>query len=630
MSRFCFKLFSLIFTLCISLSAQSQLYMPLNIKEAYENGTRSYDGRPGKNYWTNHADYKIKASLTPETRELQGSESITYYNESPDTLYQIVLRLYQDFYSLTNPRDWAIDPADINNGVTISSIKVDGQDIDLQAEEPAFLRERTNLIIEPDQLIHPGAVVHLDIDWSFVLPYKTNLRMGTYDSTSFFTAHWYPQIAVYDDIDGWDYFNYSGIHEFYVDCNNYDVEIDVPEGFIVWATGILQNPEEVLNKKYLERYLTARESDEIVHVIEKGGKDITKPGAAAWHFKAENVPDFAFAASDHYLWDLTSALVDSAEKRRVVIGAAYKKQSKDFYEVAEISRESVISLSNEMPAVPFPYPELTVFNGRGGMEFPMMVNDGSMSKWSSTVHVTSHEIAHTYFPFYMGTNERKYAWMDEGWAVMLPFDVQARLADGYDPIKKTINSYLAQAGSEFDIPMIVPSIIYGSNAPRQVYRNAAYNRPGTAYYMLEQLLGRELFLKAMREYIKRWHFKHPIPYDFFFTFNDVCGENLDWFFHPWFFGFGYPDLAVKKAKFNDADLCITIEKKGLLPIPVSLKIVFSDDSEKILEEKADLWKDGKSLYTFKIKIDRDVKEIVLGNDHIPDAVEGNNVFSFTK
>lgn len=618
------------FTIVLStlLFAQSSLYMPLDIRKAYANGTRSYDGKPGENYWTNHADYTIRAELTPQSRAVDGQVSILYYNESPDSLKEIVIRLYQDFYSKTNPRDWPIHPDDINDGVTLKSIAINGRALDMKAEKPEFRRSRTNLMLNLKEALAPKKQIKIAISWSYTLPHKTNLRMGTYDSTSFFVGHWYPQVAVYDDVNGWDLYNYSGIQEFYNDCNNFDVKVKVPQNFIVWATGILQNPKQVLNQKYLERYLKARESDRIINVVAQGDEDITRPDTPDWHFVARAVPDFAFATSDHYLWDMTSLIV--GPHRRVAIGAAYKKESKDFYEVAQIARESIAYFSQELPGVPFPYPELTVFNGGGGMEYPMMVNDGSIPERAGTVHVTSHEILHSYFPFFMGTNERKYAWMDEGWAQMLPFEIQHRLAPEYDPPDYTTKRYLQVAGTEFDIPEIVPSIIYGSNAPRLSYRNSAYNRSAVAYNLLKNLLGKKLFARALQEYIKRWHHKHPIPYDFFFTISDVAKEDLSWFFKPWFFDFGYPDLAIQRVKQSGRQLSVTVERKGALPVPLRLTIEFADSSKQILEKNLHLWKDGSKFYTFKIALDKEIAGIILGDNHIPDVNKEDNTYNFQK
>ena len=292
-----------------------------------------------------------------------------------------------------------------------------------------------------------------------------------------------------------------------------------------------------------------------------------------------------------------------------------------------IARASIRYFSSELPGVAFPYPRLTVFNGGGGMEFPMMVNDGSSNRRSGTVHVTSHEIAHSYFPFYMGTNERKYAWMDEGWATMLPDVIQNRLAPDYDPINRTMKRFTEVSGTELDIPMIVPSIVYGSNVYRPSYRNAAYSRPGAAYLMLQNVLGEKRFAKALQEYIRRWHHKHPIPYDFFFTFDDVTGQDLSWFWKPWFFEFGYPDLGLKEIRGTKTGTDIIIEKIGLLPVPIHLEMETEDGETLTVDKSAAVWKDGRTEFGLHLDLVKKLKRVRLGSSHIPDVNPENNLNS---
>ncbi len=608
--------------------AQSMLPVPLNFRPAYEKGTRSFDGRPGANYWTNSADYQINVSLNPRTHLLKGNGQITYHNNSPDTLRQIVLRSYTDIFRRGTMRDWPVDSADVGHPMQIDFLKVNDSAIAISGERNRLRRRGTNMFLKLPKALPPQSDIQLNIGWQMIFPFKTHLRMGAYDSTSFFVGYWYPQIAVYDDIDGWDIFNYGGLQEFYNDCNNFDVHISVPKHFVVWATGVLQNPKQLLPKTIYKRYEQALTSDKIVHVLDSTDVATRRyevnPGALHWHFKAAKVPDFAFALSDHYLWDMVSLTVDPDADRRMTIHAAYKASSKDFYEVAQIARASLDYYSQELPAVPFPYPELTVFNGGGGMEYPMMVNDGSSSRHSGTVHVTSHEIAHSYFPFYMGINERKYAWMDEGWATMLPYELQHRLEPTYDPIQRSIGRYTAAAGTEMDMPMRVPTIVYGPNAFRPSYRNESYSRSGVAYLMLQNVLGKERFRLAMRTYIARWHYKHPVPYDFFFTFNEVAGEDLSWFWKPWFFDFGYPDLRLKNAEQKDGLWNFTVEKIGALPVPVKLTVTTADSNRVSIDASASVWKDGKTELVLRKKISGEVKAIELGGPHIPDANPEDN------
>ena len=623
---------SFVFTLLLLISVhpllpgQDDLYMPLNIKKAYENGTRNYDGTPGPNYWQNSSDYKIKVEIDPEKKMLYGSETITYHNNSPDTLKILVVRLYQDIFKIGNARDFSIKKEAINDGVNLSKIIVNGEVVD-NSSAITTKRLNTNLLLILDEPVPPNTDTELEFEWDFVIPHKTTLRMGAYDSTSFFIAYWYPQMAVYDDIDGWDRNNYGGQQECYNDFSNFDVEIEVPNTFAVWSTGVLQNADEILTQKTLDRFNSAHNSDEVVRIITEGnlseGNNFNNSSINnVWKYKAEKVPDFTFALSDHYLWDAVTTVVDSSTERKVFIQAAYKAESDDFYYVAEISKQAIEFFSFEMPAVPFPYPSLTIFNGSGGMEFPMMINDGSASTLAGTVGVTSHEIAHTYFPFYMGTNERKYAFMDEGWAVMLPYDFQERMAEGNDPRKRQIFRYQYLAGREHDLPLIVSSI----NLIGTAYRMSAYSRPSAAYDNLRNMLGDELFLKGLHTFMERWNGKHPIPYDLFYSFNDGTDEDLNWYWKSWFFDFGYPDLSITKVVMDELRLSVTVKNEGSIPIPIKLTFIYFDGTESVVYKDASVWSDDKDEIILTEKTTKTIKMIKLGDAHIPDVNYKQNTY----
>lgn len=634
MKKIIFPLFLIIssFFILSNLYAQEKgIYLPIDLRRLYDNNTRSMDGRPGPNYWQNHSDYKIQVELIPDKRLVTGIANITYFNNSPDTLKQIVIRLYPDILKKGQPRDFNLHPDDLNDGTIISYLKINKQKFDSVKIDTLNMIKGTNLIVDLHEDLNPLAQTDIEIYWCYTTSINKNVRTGAYDSTSFMIAYWYPQIAVYDDVDGWDRFDYTGLQEFYNDFNNYDVEITVPKGFLVWATGELKNADDVLNKSFYKSYKESLYSDSIVSIVSEDDlhsgqitKDKTK---LIWKFEAEHVPDFAFACSDHYLWDQTSIQIGS-QKKRVKVGAAYNKDSEDFYKVAEIARKSIDYFSNQLPGIPYPYPSMTVFNGSGGMEFPMMVNDGSTPKMSRTISLTSHEIAHTYFPFYMGTNERKYAWMDEGWAVMLPFDFVLAEAPDLDRKAVVTTEYEFIIGKELDLPTMIPSITYGGQIYRPSYRGASYTKAGMAYQMLRDLLGDALFKTALQTYMHRWNGKHPIPYDFFFTFDDVVGEDMSWFWNPWFFEPGYPDLAIEKVRQNDNTMKIQINRLGIIPIPVSLMIIYSDDSEQIIEKKADIWKNGHTSITIEIEKNKTIKRLELGNKYIPDINHKNNSFIF--
>ena len=625
-----FLLFASFLTIIItpkSYSQDSSLYIPRNIKKAYENGTRSYTGAPGKNYWENFAIYNINVELEPQTRVVSGEETIKYKNNSPDSLKMIVFRLYQDIFKKGEARDRDVDASDLTDGVNLKRLVINGDTINLDTKDRTVFRRNTNLYIKLSKAILPNSETNIEAEWSFVMPLKTHMRMGMIDSTSFYVGYWYPQVSVYDDVDGWDYHTYSGQQEFYNNFGNFDVKITVPKNYVVWATGIQQNPGDVFTEKYQNLLTKAKTSDSVVHIItqddlEKG--NITKENEKnTWHFKAEDVTDFAFATSNHFLWDAGSVVVDSKTGRRTLVSAAYRKQAEDFPEVAGIAMKSIKYFSTQIPGVPFPYPKLTVVNGApgGGMEYPMMVNDYSAPSNRRTVGVTSHEIAHTYFPFYMGTNEQKYAFMDEGWAETLPVEIQHKLGK-YDPTEMIATVYSRFAGNESDMPMMVPSTLLNGFS----YVVSAYYRPASAYLTLKDMLGKKLFLKALHQYIDEWHGKHPIPYDFFYTFNKVTGQNLDWFWKPWFFEFGAPDVAIKNVTEENGKINIEVEKVGKIPIPVAAKIYYKDGSVDSTYNSAMIWKDGNKTYSIEFNSDKPFNKVEIGNKDIPDVNKKNNIY----
>lgn len=602
-------------------------YMPLDVQKAYNKAARSYDGKPGKNYFINSADYEINVKLLPNEKKFSGNEVIYYYNNSNDTLNRLVIRLYQDILKSGAVRDWQTDPSLLHEGTKVSKLIIDDKDYTNLLEDGTISFYGTNLFIKLKNAILPKSKTKIEIEWSFPTPTTRLIRMGKYDEDTYFMAYFYPQIAVYDDIDGWDVNDYTGTQEFYNDINNYNVKIKVPKDFIVWATGLLQNAKDILNEPYYERFLKAHSTDEIISIIDS--LDLQKKGftkqadIVEWHYVASGVPDFAFAVSNRYIWEATSYCKDKSTKERVFISSAYKPSNLGFKPVAELSKKSLEFFSEEMPGVKYPYPSITVFNGSGGMEYPMMVNESaSADDFNGTVHVTSHEILHSYFPFYMGTNERKYAWMDEGFAVMLPYELQKKLAPGYEPEERNILNYNKNAGLEFEVPLMILT----SNLKSKPYRLHAYIRSAAAYAMLKDLLGDEKFSLALKEYMNRWHGKHPIPYDFFFTFENVLKEDLYWFFKPWFFEQGYPDLAIKSVEYKNGELTADIEKIGNLPVPIYLQIYLNNGSKIDVYHSALVWKDGKNLFTVKIKAESDFSSIKLGTKYVPDVDLGNNEF----
>lgn len=611
------------------IKAQSSLYMPLDIKKAYTNGTRNFDGTPGKNYWQNSADYKINVQVFPKVKLLKGNETITYFNNSPDTLKELVFRLYQNIYQNGAPRDFGLSKKDLHDGVKIKSIRLNEVSFNPDTVKNVFVNA-TVMIVRLKKILQPKSSMEIGFEWELTLPSESNIRMGVYDSTTAMVAYWYPQVSVYDDVHGWDNDQYTGSQEFYNDFNNYDVTIELPNTFSVWATGVLQNAADVLSQKTLERYQKAESSEQVVNIISKEDLNTNNfnqsSPANRWSYSAKYVTDFAFSYSDHYLWDAVTAVVDSTTMRKTIISAAYNQKSEDFYEVADIAKKVIQSYSFSFPAIPFPYPRMTVFNGEGGMEFPMMVNDGSSRQRGGTVYLTAHEIGHTYFPFFMGTNERKYAFMDEGWATILPEDLLPIIEpSATDRGKNLAEGFARISGKEDELPLIIPSSDIRGNG---TYRTSAYTRPGLGYKFLRDALGNETFLKGLHEYVNRWHGKHPIPYDFYFSFNSALNQDLSWYWKPWFFEFGFPDLSINSVFVKKKNVKIEISRIGSMPIPVELKMIYADGSTKIFRETTSIWKDGKTLKELNYPLEGELIKVVLGKDEIPDVDKSNNVFEF--
>lgn len=598
--------------LCVSLVAQEKrFFMPKEMQQAYENGTRSYDGKPGPNYWHNTVDYTIKAAINPETRGISGESAITYTNNSPDDLSTIVVRLYNDVYRKGNPRASRVDERDVDDGVTLNMVQVRGDSVDLESR--SVTRNGTNLFIRLSESLKSGESIDLAINWEQFVPY-TNRRTGVADSTSFFVAYWYPQVAVYDDVFGWDTQDYSFRTEFYNNLANFDVEFTVPKSFTVWATGVLQNPEEVFNADILERYnkaLTATEPMDIINGDDL--KDGFEHKSGTWKFKADEVPDFAFAMSDHYDWNAASQKVEGKD---ILISSVYPTGNpQGFAAMTPNQQKTMKHFSEDIPGVAYPYPRFTTFigPGGGGMEFPMMAYNGGPG-----LGVTVHEMYHMYFPMYVRVNERRFAWMDEGWADYITSLVTSRYFqnDNSDLFTNYKGSVGGMQGQYEDLPLFASSqFMDGTN-----YGYSAYPLPAFIYSMLHYHLGDEMFFKAYKEYINRWAKKSPIPYDFFYTFENVSGQDLSWLWKPWFFEFGAPDVKIGGIKKDK----LTVINAGNRPVPVKIEVKYNDgtDYETSMSGKAIA---GKSEVVVSIPEYKKI-ETVSVNASLPDLDDTDNFY----
>lgn len=603
----------------LSSFAQTTLPIAVNLKKTYTKGTRTPSGEPGKKYWQNRADYLIKVHFDPRSRLMSGTVDIDYYNNSPDTLKSIFFKLYPNFYKKGFSRNSNVAPEDEGNGVNIQNISVNQQDVDVSKAHI----DGTNMLL-PVSPVLPSQKTHFTIAYSYTLNKGSHVRTGQVDSGAFFIAYFFPRIAVYDDIDGWNRYQYRGSEEFYNDFCHFNAEITVPGNYAVWSTGMLKNATEVYNPQIISRLSKAGNNDEVTDVITDAdlkNNTVTTPGREhTWKFEADSVTDLAIALSNHYLWKSSSLVVDPATKRRTRVDAVFNPDHKDYYVVVDHARKTVETMSYTFPKWPYPYPHETVFDGLDQMEYPMMVNDNPLPNEDDEIELTDHEIFHTMFPFYMGVNETKYGWMDEGWAtigewVISPI-IKPGIVDfyGMDAVDK-------DAGNEDDQPImtLTPGLVGTSGF------TDSYPKPGLGYYYVRDMLGDALFTKALHYYIQNWHGKHPMPYDFFNCINTGSGVNLNWFWKAWFFDGGVPDQAISKVSNTEGKYTVTITNIGTKPVPVDLIITYKDGSTEMLHKSIAVWEHAKTC-TFEFTAKKAVTQLELGSTYDADANKKDNVW----
>lgn len=604
----------------ISLFIFSQTDLPVNksFTEAMAKETRTLKGIPGKNYWQNSASYDIDVEIIPSEKKLIGAETITYQNNSPDSLKYLVFHVFQNLYKKGSQRDAPVDPDDITDGVTIDNLKIRNKVI------TDFNTRGTLIYIRLEEPIIPSESINIEFSWNFLIPAKSDIRMGGKDDTSFFLGQWYPKIAVYDDLDGWDLNVHTGGQEFYYDLGDYKYSVKVPEGYMVWGTGMLQNAETVLSKKVHANYLKAQKSDSIISIV---GLDDYNSGSAitqsnVWEFQADRVADVAFGLSDHFLWDGTS--LSGVSDKNIFVEAAYPTEAKDFTEVALLAKKSVHYFSTELPGYPFPFPKMTVFNGtngNSGMEYTMIVNNPSADNRGRTVDVTAHEIAHNYFPYYVLTNETKHAWMDEAFASMIPYKYQLENGPSLGRLIRSVKHTSDYANTEMNVASNTISV----QLKGQVSYFNNYEKPAVALYVLQDMLGEKLFKECLLTYIDLWKGKHPTPLDFFNLINEVSQKNLNWFWQSWFYENHHPDLMIEQVEQNKTGYELTINKIGALPVPIVLNVIFDDESTAIFYHSAAIWQD-KNAMIIPIETNKKIKSLKLGNEYIPDTDPKNNIF----
>ncbi|WP_236668761.1 M1 family metallopeptidase [Hymenobacter rubidus] len=594
------------------------LYMPRDIKAAFAKGTRSPDGRPGPKYWQNRARYDITVQAAPPARDIRGRETITYFNNSPDTLRQVVLRIIQNIHKPGASRDGDASPDYLTSGVVVDSFQVAGQ---LKAL-PQNLGTAPGVRLP--RPLAPHDSVKFAVAWHFPISIESG-REGMIDPTTYFLAYFYPRVAVYDDYNGWDRLPFVDSKEFYNDFNDYTLRVKAPANYIVWATGTLQNPDQVLQKDAAKRLKQSMTTDKVLHIAtaaDLAKKSITtQQPMNTWVWTARDISDMTVGLSDHYVWDAASVIVDAKAKRRASVQAAYADSTVDFRESVKNAQFALgwFSNPNNWPGVAYPFPKMTAFQGFADMEYPMMVNDSPQKDPKFAQFVQDHEIAHTYFPFYMGINESRYAYMDEGWATTFErlINTAENGAETADKFYKQfrVSRWINDRSTAEDLPIITPSSELKSG-----YGNNAYGKPSLSYFALKDMLGDALFKKSLHEYMDRWHGKHPIPWDYFNSMSSASGQDLNWFFNNWFFTNGYIDLAVTANGST-----VTVQNIGGFAVPFDVVVEYADGSKATLHQSPAVWQANQQQAT--ITLPKAAKSVRLDGGIFMDANEKDNAWA---
>jgi hypothetical protein len=617
---------------------------------AVERGTRTRDGNPGTGYWVQHARYNIQVRLDVATSRVSGHERAVYLNNSPDSIRRIAVYLRQNVFAPGSPRR---EQAEITGGVTLGPVAVAGRTIPpgpsgssgTKSTRPGYVVDATVMWIPLATPLLPHDSTSLEFSWSYVPPQSpSDGREGREDKSVYFMGYWYPQIAVYDDVNGWVTDPYTLEAEFYMDPADYDVRITVPRGWPVGATGRLENATEVLSPATLSKLAQARRTGAVIHVAEPGPKSaatFTSGGpTATWHFRALDVRDFAWGTGSQYVWDATRALVS----RSANPGSA--PDTVDIYSFYRISkpaaawavggarytRDAIERLSDYL--WPYPWPVMTSMEGvldSGGMEYPMMT---LMSPWADTLSLAGdlmHETGHMWFPMQVGSNETRYPWMDEGFT---QFDAAQGMRAIYgeprtggrpnDTEQGQREIYLRAARAGSDMLLMWPGDIY----PRDLYFTMFYDKTDQVLVALRGVLGDETFHRAFREYGRRWVDKHPYPYDFFNTIGTLSGRDLSWFWSTWLYEPWPLDQAIASVVPDGDSAAITIEDRGLAPMPVRLAITREGGAIERMEIPVEIWLTGARRKVARVSATpRVVKVEIDPEGFFPDLDRKNQVWT---
>ena len=610
-------------------------YLPSN------NITRSASGEPGPGYWQNRADYTIKVKLDETKKEVSGYVILNYRNNSPQSLPFLWLQLDQNLFNresrgqsrmpVTGRSRYGDASHPFDGGFRIQSVTLlpDNSDVDYIVED-SRMQIRLAKPIKSN-----GEEVSLKINYSFAIPEYGADRFGilpTKNGDIFTIAQWYPRICVYDDVRGWNTNPYLGPSEFYLEYGNYDFFITAPSSHIVVASGELQNPNEVLTKKQIIRLANAALSDKTVTI--RGENEIENTLAASsdkkektWHFKISNARDVSWASSASFIWDAAKINLPSGEKSLAMsVYPVESKGDKAWGRATEYVKGSIENYSKRWFEYPYPV-AVNVASNVGGMEYPGIVFCSSGSSGEGLFGVTDHEFGHTWFPMIVGSNERLYGWMDEGFNTFIN-----SLAD--DDFNKGEYKNFPGNGEDRAVYIFNPNSESIFNTPDAMQEKnigiALYNKPGYALEILRNIvLGPDRFDYAFKTYIKRWAFKHPTPWDFFRTMDNAAGEDLSWFWKSWFlknYKLDQAIILVKNDEINGA--LVTLINLEQMAMPVLLHYETVSGKTGDLKLPVEIW-NNKTEFVVRIPEKEEIKLVVIDPDKtLPDLNFYNNIWEF--
>ncbi|PWJ59854.1 hypothetical protein CLV98_10128 [Dyadobacter jejuensis] len=606
------------------------------------NEIRTGSGSPGPNYWQNRADYKIDVTLDEEANTILGEVEITYKNNSPEELPFLWLQLDQNAFS-DHSRGGKTTPITggrfgnmgFEGGADIQSVQVQQGKNQSAAN---FIVNDTRMQIRLDKPVKGnGDEIKIKIAYSFKIPEYGSDRMGTLETENgiiYEVAQWYPRMSVYDDLQGWNVLPYLGAGEFYLEYGDFEYNVTVPWDHIVVGSGELQNPNQVLTAEQRKRLAQAAKSDStiMIRTAAEVGQPDSRPktsGTLTWKFKCNQTRDIAWASSKSFVWD--AARINLPQGKTALAQSVYPQEDggRDGWgRSTEYVKGSIEFYSNYIHE--YTYPVATNVAGIvGGMEYPGIVFCSSESRKGDLWGVTDHEFGHNWFPMIVGSNERKYAWMDEGFNTFINFLAAEAFNNGEYSDNRLDNMHRIAPiifRPQADPIMTIPDVVQAPNLGWE-----AYYKPALGLRLLrEQVLGKDRFDYAFKTYVHKWAFKHPTPYDFFRTMENAAGEDLGWFWKGWFFEKYTLDQSVKEVTYVEQNpeegAVITIENLNQWAMPVKIEIEDISGVKTRMEFPVEIWQRG-GTWTFKTKTTQPLKSVVVDPDNsLPDVNPSNNTW----